>query len=379
MPGSADPGGTHQIAGLAYYAHTNRIRVSAGGFYAGRNRKKAFKVTNYGIQLATNTPNIIIARSAPDPSPSSLPIASTEPMLLRKDTAQARSSRLQDRQPDRKPPASSISTGKTANQGGDYDQDVWGIINYTVSGSQISVTTTMASVSHGKPQGFGFIISGNDKDWPAFLLRIYNFQLHWTRRISPLLQTDSAPKISASGGRSCADQVGSTDRTRLWNNIKIAGRHQFVEDSLIRPPTDPGYNNPDKQVEWDLKKADGTPGSIAPGHVFLRQQPWQSRKALNTAFVAIVSSSSASAVATNSSSLQTGTKSIRHGSTRSTGPAELLSYSIDPTSLALTEIWNAASCMKTLRFQSSGLCTSSAAGSASRFIFTYKPDQPHRC
>lgn len=380
-PEAPSLGGTYQIAGLAYYAHTNRIRVSAGGFTPDATEKKAFKVTNYGIQLATNTPNIIV--------PVGTGSVTIQPAyrLDRTDVAAERYGT--GTIVDFKIVSQTATSGQfyinweDSNQGGDYDQDVWGIISYTVSGSQISVTTTMASASTANPQGFGFIISGTDKDGPHFYSGIYNFNYTDPANIA-VTATDSGTKINASGGcNSCADQVDHTPRTATFNlgttsaialkdPLYYASKWGGFVDS--DSSTDPGYNNPDKQVEWDSKKADGTPGSDSlPDTYFYVNNPGNLEKALNTAFVAIVSSSSASAVATNSSSLQTGTKIYQARFNPLNWTGELLSYSIDPTSLALTEIWNAASCMKNASVPSSGLCTSSAAGSASRFIFTYNP------
>ncbi len=47
-----------------------------------------------------------------------------------------------------------------SEMGGDYDQDMWGIIEYSVSGDTITVTTNAVSASTANGQGFGYVISG---------------------------------------------------------------------------------------------------------------------------------------------------------------------------------------------------------------------------
>src|SRR5690606_11303246 len=66
--------------------------------------------------------------------------------------------------------SSSENSGKlyvnweAAEQGGDYDQDMWGIIEYTVTSSVVEVTTKVIQQSTGRPLGFGYIISGTESD-----------------------------------------------------------------------------------------------------------------------------------------------------------------------------------------------------------------------
>lgn len=374
--------GTYHVAGLANYAKTNRIRINAGGYTPDSSDTKAFKVTTYGIQLATNTPRITV--------PVGTGSVTIQPAyrLDRTDVAADRygTGTIVDFKIVQQTASSGLFyiNWEDSNQGGDYDQDLWGTISYTVAGDQISVTTTVASASSANPQGFGFIISGTDKDGPHFYSGIYNFNYADPTPIT-VTATDAGTKINASGGcNACSDQTDRTPRTATFN--LGTGTALALEDPLYyaskwggfndsdTSSSDPGFNKPDKQAEWDSKKTDGSPGSDdQPDTYFYVNNPGNLEKALNTAFVAIVSSSAASAVATNSSSLQTGTKIYQARFNPLNWTGELVSFTIDPETLELTENWNAASCMKNAKVPASGTCTSSATASADRVIFTYKP------
>lgn len=369
--------GTYQIAGLAHYAKTNRIRVSAGGVTPEADEMSAFKVTTYGIQLATNTPRITI--------PVGTSTVTIQPAYrLVKGAGQFGTGTLVDFKIVQQTATSGLFyvNWEDSNQGGDYDQDLIGTISYTVSGSQISVTTAVIAESTNQPQGFGFIISGTDKDGPHFYSGIENFSYTDPTNIV-VTAADAATEINASGGcNSCSDpanprtatfNVGTSDTLQLKDPLYYAAKWGGFKDADTNS-TDPGYNKPDKQSEWDSKLADGTPGSDGlPDTYFYVNNPGNLEKALNTAFVAIVSSSAASAVATNSSSLQTGTQIYQARFNPLNWTGELVSYTIDPVTLDLTENWNSAQCMKNALVPASGACTSASTATADRFIFTYKP------
>src|SRR5690606_36385394 len=51
-----------------------------------------------------------------------------------------------------------------SEQGGDYDQDMWGVIKYEVSSTHVSVTTQVMAQSSGDSMGFGYVISGTKDD-----------------------------------------------------------------------------------------------------------------------------------------------------------------------------------------------------------------------
>src|SRR5690606_11718990 len=63
-----------------------------------------------------------------------------------------------------------------SEQGGDFDQDMWGVISYSVSSSNVTVTTQVVAQSTGDSMGFGYVISGTDRDGFHVHSGINNFE-----------------------------------------------------------------------------------------------------------------------------------------------------------------------------------------------------------
>lgn len=53
---------------------------------------------------------------------------------------------------------------EVAEQGNDYDQDMWGTIDISVNNTDVGVTTRLMAVSAGADMGFGYVISGTETD-----------------------------------------------------------------------------------------------------------------------------------------------------------------------------------------------------------------------
>ncbi|HWV14825.1 MAG TPA: PilC/PilY family type IV pilus protein [Cellvibrio sp.] len=51
-----------------------------------------------------------------------------------------------------------------SEQGADYDQDMWGVIHYFVSATQVGIITKVLAQSSDKVMGFGYIITGTKED-----------------------------------------------------------------------------------------------------------------------------------------------------------------------------------------------------------------------
>lgn len=47
-----------------------------------------------------------------------------------------------------------------SEQGGDYDQDMWGVIKYAITGSRVYIKTQVLAQSSTQPLGFGYILTG---------------------------------------------------------------------------------------------------------------------------------------------------------------------------------------------------------------------------
>jgi type IV pilus assembly protein PilY1 len=53
---------------------------------------------------------------------------------------------------------------EVAEQGNDYDQDMWGTIDISVNNTDVGVTTRLMAVSASASMGFGYVISGTESD-----------------------------------------------------------------------------------------------------------------------------------------------------------------------------------------------------------------------
>lgn len=317
--------GTYLIAGAAYFAKTNRIRTTdAVGLAVPAADTKSLKVTTYGIQLASNTPSITV-----DVNGKSVKIIPAY-RLNAGGTGIFASGTIVDFKVIQK----TATMGKfyvnweDSNQGGDFDQDVWGILSYTintgVTPNTISITTDIVAGASANAQGFGYVLSGTTRDGAHFHSGAYNFS--YADPITTVLGctncniADAATTVTyeVTGAR------GGELKDPLWYAAKWGG---FVEA--------PGGNNkPDQNSEWDSKNAlgvsrdDNLPADGVPDNYFFVSNPTLLEAALERAFISILSTSSASSVATNSTSLNTGARIYQAKFNANTWSGQVLAYPI---------------------------------------------------
>ncbi|HEX5463343.1 MAG TPA: PilC/PilY family type IV pilus protein [Burkholderiales bacterium] len=344
--------GTYDIAGEAWYAHTNRIRTDIS--LPSGAPKNSLKVDTYGVQLATNTPKIPI----PDPSDTSKTIATIVPQYRLDWNPNYGSGTIVDfklvSQDAAKGTGSFYVNWEDSNFGGDYDQDVWGIISYCVQkGSTscpavngttppdgtITVTTDVVSASTANPQGFGYAISGTTQDGVHFHSGIYNFNYPHTQTAK---QTPSAPnnglgsvELDGSGVLGCTT-CNVEDNPTSWIYTLGNATAGTLQDPLYYAAKWGGFTDengngkPDQQTEWDQKKQNGTAGEDGiPDNFFYVTNPNALEVALEKAFIFILQNSSASSVATNSTSLNTGTKLYQARFNPNDWSGQLLEYSVN--------------------------------------------------
>ena len=169
--------GSYLIAGIAQHARSNPIRTDIG---IPANDAKSLKVTSYGIQLATNTPKLEL--DVPG-KPGQKVVIQPIYRLDRSAGGGLGGGALVDMKYVRPPTiVGGINSGKVylnwedSEQGGDYDQDMWGSLEWSMDGTTIKVTTNAISASTANPQGFGYAISGTGAtDGPHFYSGIYGF------------------------------------------------------------------------------------------------------------------------------------------------------------------------------------------------------------
>src|SRR5262249_15252058 len=225
--------GSFLISGLALQAHTNRIRTN---ITIPSNDTKSLKVTTYGIQLASNVPQLVI----PVPGSTTGQKVVIQPIYRlnvpvnftiggvnvcpggSNPNGCVGGGSLVDLKVIRQTldPVAGVATGKVyinwedSEQGGDYDQDMWGTLEWVLdaNANTISVTTAAVSASTANPQGFGYTISGTNKDGPHFHSGILGFNYTDPAGIT----VSPGTKVGTSGG--CANcQVGDAATNAVYS------------------------------------------------------------------------------------------------------------------------------------------------------------------
>ena len=313
-PDTPSLSGSFLMSGTAWYAHTNKIRSDAVALAVPASDKKSLKVSTYAVQLASNTPTIRL----PVPGSTTGKTVTLIPAyrLDRTDVATGRygTGTIVDFKIIQPYTLSgSTATGsfyvnwEDSNQGGDYDQDLWGLVSYSITSSTVTVTTRVIARAGANPQGFGYIISGTNKDGAHFHSGAYGF--NFTDPTGALGCTGCgatipSPPTSYTYTLGTAGSAGSL-QDPLWYAAKWGGFLDTDSDTLAggAAPIPP---SPNLTSEWDAYTSSGASGSDGiPDNYFYVTNPGALEDALEKALFAILRESSASAVATNSTSLKT--------------------------------------------------------------------------
>nr|WP_324256831.1 PilC/PilY family type IV pilus protein [Cellvibrio fontiphilus] len=146
--------GSYKIAGLAYKARSAGIAA---------NREK---VSTYGVSLAASVPNVVVAvpGSTSGAKVTILPACRNTSLTPNANCA------IVDFKVVSQTFGESSNSGRLyvnwedTEHGGDYDQDMWGIIDYTVTANSVTVTTDSVAASTPYAMGFGYTISGTTND-----------------------------------------------------------------------------------------------------------------------------------------------------------------------------------------------------------------------
>jgi len=145
--------GTYKIAGLAYLARKNGI---------GSDRQK---VKTFGVALAPALPKITVA--VPNVNGKTIDII---PACRNTGMTPNGSCAIVDFKIVSNTLVNGTASGKLyvnwedSEHGGDYDQDMWGTIDYSITSTQVTITTKVYAQSADYKMGFGYIISGTTAD-----------------------------------------------------------------------------------------------------------------------------------------------------------------------------------------------------------------------
>lgn len=158
--------GSYKIAGLAYHARTEGINLK------GVTEVSSQEVLTYGVALAPAIPQV----SIPVPGSESdqitlLPACrNTNSTLGSPANCAIVDFKVVEQSEEQDGDGNLTRTGKLyvnwedSEQGGDFDQDMWGIIEYEVTADEVDVTTQVIAQSTGDPMGFGYVIGGTKTD-----------------------------------------------------------------------------------------------------------------------------------------------------------------------------------------------------------------------
>lgn len=283
--------GGFRVAGLAYYAHVNDIRPD--GLSGGRALTGTQKVDTYSVKMSSGAPVIEIP----------VPGSATQKVTLMPASMNNNKSNHGGTLVDFKiikphTEVAGVGTGKflviweDSLQGNDQDLDVGGTIEYSITSSQIQVTTGIALANAGHKVGLGYVISGTTKDG-----------LHMHSGINSFNYTDPTTIIGCTncvigGGEttriySIGSSTAGNLKDPMWYAAKWGG---FIDSN--------GNNRPDLQSEWDkVNNATGAEGADGiPDNYFYASNPAQLEDALNRVFLSILqraSSGTAAAVVSN--------------------------------------------------------------------------------
>ena len=346
--------GSYKIAGAALYAHTKPIR---GDFTIPANNTRAFKVDTYSVALATGTPRIKI----PVPGqPGKFVFISPS---FRLDSGAGGGGTLVDLKVITQTPTYGkfVVNWEDSEQGGDFDQDVFGILEYTVTGNIIAVKTYVVFDSTGGPQGFGYAITGTvGKDGNHFHSGIHGFTYDDPRNITVTPNTN----VKANGG--CNDcRTAQAATTATYTMVGVTG--EVLRDPLWYAAKYGGFDR-DRAASytpgtalpidsWDTKKSDGSGGTDGiPDNFFYAVDPAQLEKSLEQIFSTILKAGGAAPAAASSSRTQianqiyVATHSIKAagGGSDADASGEFLRYSFQSTGqVASAPDWDAGAKMTT--------------------------------
>ena len=292
--------GGYKMAGTALWAHTNPIRNDIA-IPSGNTR--AFKVDTYGVALTTGTPRVKI----PVPGQPGKFVFISPAFRLDKGAAGGGGGTLVDFRVIYQTATAGkyLINWEDSEQGGDFDQDVFGFLEYKVNtaSATISVTTKISYISTGNPQGFGYAISGtNGQDGPHFHSGIAGFTFADSRNITATPTTT----LNASGGCENCNFGGAATTA----NYRMAGvAAQSLQDPIWYASKYGGFDRTVTSTytlgsalpinAWDLKSQDGSTGADgAPDSFFYAVDPAQLELSLQQIFATIIKAGGAAPTAT---------------------------------------------------------------------------------
>ncbi|WP_136808424.1 pilus assembly protein [Desulfosediminicola flagellatus] len=295
-------GGSYRIAGLAYYAHVEDIRPdNATG---NRDLSGPQTIDTFSVALASGVPAIEI----PDPeNPSGNALVTILPACRNKSFSPESNCALVDFKIVSQTinQTSKVATGtfyinwEDSEQGGDFDQDMWGTLSYNLNklAGTLEITTQTHAESTPYSMGFGYVIDGTNDDGFHVHSGIENF-------------TDDESTSTDEDITDCSDGCNVNDPATTKTYILGTSSANLLKDPLWYASKYGGFIDsndnklPDLQSEWDSKiNQTGLAGSDGiPDNYFYSTNPRELENSLTRVLDAILdrtSSGTAAAVVSN--------------------------------------------------------------------------------
>ena len=349
--------GTFDLVGLAYYAHKDGNSIRNDIDDVATFDKAKITVNNYGVTLSPAVPKIEI------PVPGSTSDVVTMLPACRNSNVGGNCAIVDFKVVQAHQEVAGVGTGKfyvnweDSEQGGDYDQDAAGVISYSITSTQITVTTKAFGNSTPYPMGFGYVISGTTKDGFHTHSGVNGFSF-----VDPTGVTTCSSCQSTDAATSVTYNLGSSGvallKDPLWYLAKWGGYKEESNPALRPTGTSAPNDIPDQDYEWDAD-SDGTPDNY-----FYSTNPSELETSLGKVFENISKQvASAASTAANSQKLSTGTSIFQATFSSEDWSGSLLKYDVDLNTggLTLDTAWG------------SGGDAGAALTSSGRTIITYNP------
>lgn len=286
--------GAYGISGLAHYARTNDIRSLKGNQ----------TVRTYGVALAPAIPFVELNVPGSNKKVTILPACQNKTTttivngLAGQPSQREGNCALVDFKIIELNEGTNSSTGKlyvnweAAEQGGDYDQDMWGIIDFELTSGELKITTDVLAKSSSRMLGFGYVLSGTKSD---------GFHAHSGANgyIGNLAGECASGCADTDVATSKTWEIGTSDAKLLEPPLFYAAKWGGYSDDFVEAATrEKGSPLTEAELTTLIKNRD-----TSDSYYFARD-PQRLEESLDAAFSNVaVGLGSASAVATSSTRL----------------------------------------------------------------------------
>lgn len=254
--------GSFAMAGIAYYAHNNDIRSDLEGNQT---------LNTFAIALATNVPVIKVPRTD-----GGNPVQILPAYRLRPQSADPGGGALVDFKivsPHTRIGGNQFSgkfyvSWEDSEQGGDYDQDMWGLIEYVLDEDtdEITITTTAIAESTGQGQLFGFVTNGTTQDGFHAYSGIEGANYTDTTGVPGCTDcralSEGTGRIGQRGPRSHTFSIAASTADQLESPLYYAAKYGGFEENRVLNEAAALTDAPDELDEWDA--ANNVTGASGP-------------------------------------------------------------------------------------------------------------------